>query len=109
MNSASNGRPDGPPGQSGNGFGLAALIDEFEKCEVSLFQAIEINDDALITKYDADIRQLFNQIMEFPLTRNEDRLMLVEFLLGQLNVEPSPASNMVKSRIIAVVREGLGI
>ena len=86
---------------------LKRLIDQFEKVNQALFEAVQAGDEAAIGHHDKEVQQLFDQILNFPTKENKDKILLAEFLLDHLQVENLHSTDQIKSKIVDILRNAL--
>lgn len=104
MNSTLEERDAGGSEQSDIGLDLEGLIAQYEVFQSSLRHAIENDNESHVSEYDKRTSKLFDRILEFPAASKQDRILLVEFLLEQLDTEPGAFSDRIKFNIVEIIR-----
>ena len=105
MNGNSNNGRVGEPTPPGNVQALSALLERFNEAQSLLLEALETGDMERISPHDQAVNKAFDQIMEFQAEGKQAGILLVEFLLDQLQVDQSSLTERIKSKIVETVQK----
>ena len=81
------------------------LLRKFFELKAQIEQVIPEDDAALLMKYDAQITEVWNEILSYQPRNNEERQILATFLVDQIQPDRFSASTLsrIKQKLIELL------
>ena len=83
---------------------LLTLIEQLEENRALLERALAKNDMNLVSQYDQATIRAFDKILDLNVEETQARVLLVEFLLEQLQIDQTTLNDRIRSKILKTVQ-----